>query len=701
MLKRSKLVIVFILIAVFDQLQAQDTILSKYLLMDVEELINTKVTIATKTEQTISESPSIVSVITSTDIKNMGAREIEDVLQTIPGFELARSFGGYIGIGVRGVKDSKSTSKLLIMINGVPFNQVFYGNYPDWGYDLNLDAIDRIEIIRGPGSALYGRNAFSAVINIILKTGKTDDRLVVKGSLGTFNSRSVSGYYGYKKDKFNFSVAVKKIATDVADSKIKNDFGDLVKWNVYRNNFSINTTINYGKFSFTGIYFDLSGGAGIDDNIITNRIGNYSLVYSNNINSKFSISAKIYGHNSYYSEDLEQLKPNLNRVIPKSMGGNDTLTFATIYPNGIYYNPIVKEYLVGAETEIKYNLFKNNNILFGIQADLHGVYDVIIPSNYNFATGMAYSGKTRDNMTAYKPGWFENSKHNYQNIAFVIQDIWYPYKKLGITLGGRYDIENEIGGIFNPRAGIVLEPFKGSNLKLLYGKAYRAPSPSEQYVTLGYSYGNKDLKPEIINTFELAFSHHTEKMTNLISVFRNKLTDMIYVARTSYIDPNNKYYNIGENTSAGIEFENKTFLWNSLYTNINYSYTVSKNTDTREGIDSTYDHPDVSPQKLNLGLTYSYQNHFNINLNMLYRSKMEKFHITDSSSGSSTEVQDNVGDFAVFNGTFCVENLFKHFELATSVYNIFDTRYYSQDNQHLHQPRQPGRQFIMSLSCIF
>ena len=175
--------------------QESDTAMARIYSMSLDELMNAKVAIATKTNQPISESPSSVSVITSDDIKNLGARELVDVLQTIPGFELLKKFDGEYGAGVRGVKDPRSTSKLLIMIDGIPYNQILYGYSIYFGYDINLDVIERIEIIRGPGSALYGRNAFSGVINIITKTARANEKLSIKGILGTFNTKSLSGFY--------------------------------------------------------------------------------------------------------------------------------------------------------------------------------------------------------------------------------------------------------------------------------------------------------------------------------------------------------------------------------------------------------------------------------------------------------------------------------------------------------------------------
>jgi iron complex outermembrane receptor protein len=663
--------------------------MTKVFSMGLEELMNTKVNIATKSDKSINETPGVVSVITSEEIKNMGARELEDVLQIIPGFEITRLSNGYYGIGIRGVKDPRASSKLLMMVDGVPFNEIFYGQSIRNGYDVNIDIIERIEIIRGPGSALYGRNAFSGVMNIITKNAKNNEKSFVKLTAGTFNTKILSGYYGYKNEKINASFSFRRLYTDVTDQKFDNGMGDTVLWNIYRNNFTASATIGYGNFMFSGTFFDLDGGAIFNDNRLLKRTGNFSLSYNKKINPRLSFDTKIYSHNEKYTEDFEGLKPG---ILPK-------------YPKGIYYKPVFKEYLYGIETEMNYKLSSTNDLLFGIQMDIHGAKDVAITTNYNFAVDSAIynlvdSPLTRNNQILWEPGWFVNNGHQYNNLAFFAQDIWYATKELCFTLGARYDIDSQIGGVFNPRVGIVWEPFNQTYLKLLYGKAYRAPAPSEQYQTLGFAFGNTDLKPEIINTFEISLSQRLNRMTNTVSLFKNKLKDMIYAQIKTSVSPNNTYYNMGKNNSMGLEFENKFIFRKNIYSYFNYSYTVSENTQTTvDNRDSIFDQVDVAPHKINLGLNYSFLNHYNCNLNMFYRSTMGKFKVQlPPPSNELMDVQDKIGNFAVFNFVFQMSDLIKNFTFTGSVYNVFNTYYYSQDNANLRQPHQPGRQFLINVT---
>jgi outer membrane receptor for ferrienterochelin and colicins len=664
-------------IGLFSFAQSPDSVGGSLFTMELEELMDARVSIATKTDQPVSETPSSVSVITAEDIKNMGIKQLEDVLQFVPGFETCMTYNSYYTVGIRGVKDSRNASKLLVMIDGIPINMLFHGTAILYGYDMNIDAIERIEIIRGPGSALYGRNALSGVINIITRKFKSDKTFRMKGTYGGFDTYMLSGDFGLKKKTFTAYVAIRGVSTQHSH-EIFND--ELYRLN--RNTFAFNTIINYRKFTFSGIFYLTKDR--IFDNWVTHKPGYYSLGYSDNINPKISFDFKIRGHNAYYEEDLELAPP-------------DT---ASYFPLGLYVKPSSKEFLYGIETDWKFKLQQNQELLMGIQADYHGVYDVIITSNADSLANplpVPIPGLGRDNQIVYKPGWFENNGHTYRNMAFFVQDVWHPIKILSITAGIRYDFDSQIKNQLNPRLGIVCNPFKSSTVKLLYGRAYRAPGPAEQYATLGFAFGNKDLKPEIINTCEMVFTHRYKGMTNSVSLYWDELKDMIYAPLGIEINPDFKYHNIGRNRSRGIEFENRIVLNEKSYTFFNCSYTESDNTIILNGTDSTYFQPDVAPFKLNAGVNYHFLKFFNANLNLFYRSKMEKFKVYDASTNSFVDAQDNIGNYAICNFTLQVSELIKQFTFSASIYNIFNVHYYEQDNEHLHQPSQPGRQLLITI----
>jgi outer membrane receptor for ferrienterochelin and colicin len=145
---------------------------------ELEKLLNSMIAVATKREMTTRHVPNIVSLITREDIQNSGARDLIDVLRTVPGFHLALDQNGKVGIGIRG--NWANEGKVLLMIDGQMMNDVFSANIA-LGNHYPVDLIERIEILRGPGSAIYGGFATYGVINIVTRE---EEGLLLGGTIG-------------------------------------------------------------------------------------------------------------------------------------------------------------------------------------------------------------------------------------------------------------------------------------------------------------------------------------------------------------------------------------------------------------------------------------------------------------------------------------------------------------------------------------
>src|SRR5674476_107830 len=154
------------------------------------------VSIATGSKQPIARAPSVATVITAEDIQAIGAADIDEVLETVPGLHVARSPLGYDPIYIiRGIS-TQYNPQVLMLVNGIPITGVTFGDRSIvWG-GMPVENIARIEVIRGPGSALYGADAFSGVINIITKTAADINGTQVGLRAGSFNSRDAWMQYG-------------------------------------------------------------------------------------------------------------------------------------------------------------------------------------------------------------------------------------------------------------------------------------------------------------------------------------------------------------------------------------------------------------------------------------------------------------------------------------------------------------------------
>jgi outer membrane receptor for ferrienterochelin and colicin len=149
--------------------------------ISIDDLLNMKTSVASGATYSSRETPGIVSIITKEEIKSSGARDLIDVLRLVPGFDFGYDVQGVVGQGLRG--NWVHEGKILMMVDGQPVNESSYFNIP-FGNHFPVDQIKRVEIIRGPGSAIYGGNAELGVINIITKKGADIQGVEFTGTYG-------------------------------------------------------------------------------------------------------------------------------------------------------------------------------------------------------------------------------------------------------------------------------------------------------------------------------------------------------------------------------------------------------------------------------------------------------------------------------------------------------------------------------------
>ncbi len=163
--------------------------------LQIEDLMNVDVTSASRKEQKLSEVPAAVFVITKEDIQRSGATNIPDLLRMVPGLEVAQINPSTWAISARGFNGQYS-NKLLVLIDGrTVYTPIFSGVFWD-AQDVALDLIERIEIIRGPGAAIWGANAVNGVINIISKNARDTQSGIATASGGTLEHGSGGVRYG-------------------------------------------------------------------------------------------------------------------------------------------------------------------------------------------------------------------------------------------------------------------------------------------------------------------------------------------------------------------------------------------------------------------------------------------------------------------------------------------------------------------------
>jgi outer membrane receptor for ferrienterochelin and colicin len=240
------------------KINAQDTTFTAagYDTLSLQDLMNIKLTVASSTELTPRQSPAIVTYITASDIKNYGATDLMSVLKQIPGFDFGADVEGVVGLGVRG--NWSHEGKVVLLIDGQEMNEGLYSTL-QFGNNYPVQNIERIEIIRGPGSAMYGGYAAHAVINVITHTPKSKFEIQANTNYGasqsTTNNAGGNIYIGAKNKNRSLSINVNRSI----DQRSTKDYVD-----VYGNSYSMknnsgleNTYINLkssvGNLSFVAI----------------------------------------------------------------------------------------------------------------------------------------------------------------------------------------------------------------------------------------------------------------------------------------------------------------------------------------------------------------------------------------------------------------------------------------------------------------
>src|SRR6185312_3824946 len=282
-MRNKLLAIVFFLSAPLFLLAQSDSIptVDSLLQLSLEQLMNIKVVTASGYSQTTAEAPSTITVITAQQIKDRGYFQLEDALRDIPGIDLIH-INGYAPtlIYFRGMYGAENL-RALLMIDGIVENNIV-GTNDMAGPAYSLHNVQRIEIIWGPASALYGANAYGGVINIITKKGADINGFKAEQGYGSFNTRFEKLSMGLRKANLEFAVAGTLYNTD--GPKFANR--DPNYSNSYVNNAkSLNTTVSYyaknTKTTFGFRYYDTPMGYGTFFNSPTVPLGLPSQGYDN------------------------------------------------------------------------------------------------------------------------------------------------------------------------------------------------------------------------------------------------------------------------------------------------------------------------------------------------------------------------------------------------------------------------------------
>lgn len=544
------------------------------------------VSIATGSSQLVSRAPAVATVITADDIAAMGANDLDQVLESVPGLHVSRETQANAPVYViRGVHLGFNP-QVLMLINGIPITTVFAGNRGGgWG-GYPVENISRIEVIRGPGSALYGADAFSGVINIITKTSSDIDGTQVGVRGGSFRTGDAWILHGGTWGALNVAAYLRVGTTDGARDIVQADAQT-------RNDFLTGTSvslapgpINNGRDFIDGS-LDLSldkwrwrvalkerrhVGTGVG---VASALDPAGEVYSQNLSSDLSYEDRNFAPDWAVSAQLSYMRYKEFSDLVLLPPGAVLFPGGPVFEGGLIGNPDKWEQHGRIGASAFYTGFRTHRVRLGVGVEREEVYKVNETKNFDVGYNPIGTGSAADviDVTATVP--FIQPDGRTKHFAYV-QDEWNFATDWTLTAGLRHDHYSDFGSTTNPRVALVWEAAYNMTAKLLYGSAFRAPSLSELYaINNPVVNGNPDLRPEKVKTLEAALSWLPVSSLQLgMNIFHYEASDIIRLV--DFV-----YQNRGRQTGGGVEFEAGWDVSKALRLSGNYSYQRS--------IDKTHD----------------------------------------------------------------------------------------------------------------
>lgn len=613
---------------------------------------------ATKRATPLRKAPAIATIVTAEEIRNMGARNLIDVLKMVPGFGISTNEFGISMVEVRGIRTATS-EKILVMIDGHSLNKNFTGSalYNVAGL-LPVENIKQVEIVRGPGSALYGNSAFMATVNIITRDADEIDGFEVKAGGGNFNTYK-GNITGGKTigDKFGVSGSLDYYKTRGDNPYIERDvLGASGRADMQFRQLDSFLKVNYGDLSFRGGYMNKRqhsyiglGYALVDD--AYDQLENYwgELAYAKRLAEGLAANIKVrYDH---YSQDPYA------RILPNGAYG--------IYPDGMIGKPLVNDRNIGGEFQVDWDMFKGNHVIAGFSYDNLQQYGVKQYANFDPRT-YAPLGYWQE-----VSNWNKNATR--QIFATYLQDEWQLFERMHLTAGVRYDHYSDFGSTVNPRAGFVWNFIDNADLKLLYGQAFRAPNFQELYnINNPVVVGNPDLKPEKIKTYEAGITYRFARWLVVdVNYFYSDITDLIvWDTATSPA----RYANLGAADTQGIETGIRGAYGNSLHWRFSYVYQ-----DPKDGITGSR-LPYVPNHRATGSINYAPCKYVNLHTDLRWTGPRPR---------ARGEARAEMPAYFTADFAITFRNFIKNFEIQAAVHNLFNKRYYDPDTSGT-QNKVPG-----------
>jgi len=622
--------------------------------LSIEDLLHIKVSTGSITSETVVSTPAIVSRYSRIDMEKMGVTNLREMFNFIPGVIVQDSLPGWTSVQIRGV-DEAFNQKVLFLLDGVPYHQPSHSIIPMDG--IPWESISHVEVIRGPGSVVYGTQASGGVLNVITRKDTDESSAFVK--VGTHNLREAGAYLNWQlSNEATVYAAFEYRSQDEYETTYNEVFPDV---GLISDEVSRLLERESGLLRYTSSEFILqlqafsSTTIGINDGYtdentlqptILDSTG-YLAHLENSWNTDKSQSTAFIDYN-YYTFDLQInniFAPGAHALATKGNNGKDD--FRVRFGGDLVYNiNNALDFSAGLEKEIRSN----------------GVYQL-------YAIGMSDSPLVT----------FLEKDQVDEFSAFTQLD--YKYEDWRVLVGARFTDNENSGQKTTPRTAISYKIDKHQSLKYLYSTGFNSPNPTQTSINAaGNVIGNKSLTAEVVNMQDVAYSYSKENMLFVANVYYLEAKDFI-IRRFDDSVGAVSFFNEGNYTRKGAEIDFQMSQTGSkLFMNLAYQ---------KEGNKIILDDPDAfNTPKLtfSIGVNKDIGDKNSIGANLSYIG-----------------ARHNLDSYSVLNVIYTIK--FSDFDLFSVIRNVTDEDILNSNNtaqnSDLVAQGEKGRNFQLGVRVSF
>jgi len=558
--------------------------------LSFEDLLNVQVDIASKTNETLSSVPSTISVFSRKQIQALGVDNAYEVMNFVPGMQSTR--GDWVGAvpkdHARGVY--LDSGNVLVMINGERVNESSFGKASVYLPYIPVEVIEKIEFIRGPGSALYGSNAFLGVMNIVTSKERNTLQLVLGNN----------GRYG-ATGQFNTSLSddTSLFASFSYDQKDGESYPQGVKDPLEA--LYLEAGVDYKKLQLRARYNETS----LDEFL---NLAGYSEQNQHNSDNTF-VGIKY----NWINNDKLKLDSSYSFTKHNISSAGLIATFDDI-----------PDFLVGPawqttdskfETELSYQFDNQWQLAAGIEySEAKQTEAGVRTSYYDFDSEQIIIDPAFEQqgiVSVMDFPEFSSLRFTFETLSAYGQ-LKIPYSDaLTLFIGARYDDVKDIDSKLSPRLAGVYKINSEHTVKLQYGESFRTPVTNELFSNDDVTIGNPSLRSESIKTTELVWHYKTSELQANAVLFYNELNDFINIEPTLSDDALFTFTNSFNTQNSGIELDS---TWQSSK---NFSITGTYTQYFEDPINASF------KRFASIISSYNLSDSWQVSLNLLWRDTVE------------------------------------------------------------------------------